>query len=172
MSAMNDNLSKPDILRNLYPISAAEAVKWGKGLELEWELKNRFPLGEELISCGKLDHQIGADVKKLFAKCWVCVAVEFLAGDVVVPGFQKLQGFDHGNRGYVVKTYREEFHLVSWREVPEDNPDAISLYVSTPITDPDTPRFRFDSVFLAGGEMGKRIAKQHHTMAIQAREQR
>ena len=145
---MGKEFPKTDVLAALYPFSAVQIVQIGQPLQnLELILKTVTVIVGKQEQIVLQDHQIGADVKKLFTACRSCVAVEFLPGDVVVPVFQKAMAFDHGNRGYVVRTFSDQFHLVSWRQVPDDYPDAISLYVATPITDPRSPRFRFDPAF-------------------------
>lgn len=144
---MAQELRKTDVLVTLFPLTAVQIVQIGQSLDLEFVLKNVTVVDGKQLPVGRLDHQIGADVKKLFEVCRSSVAVEFLRGDVVVSDYQKSLAFDHNDRGFVVQTFSDQFHLVSWREVPADYPCAISMYVSTPITEPQSPRFRFDPAF-------------------------
>ena len=153
---------KTDVLAALYPFTATQIVQIGQSLDLESVLRNIAVIEGKQIQAVILNHQIGADVKRLFSVYRASVAVEFLRGDVVVSDFQKLLDFDHSDRGFVVQTFSDQFHLVSWREVPKDIPFAISMYVSTPITDLQSPRFRFDPAFY-GTEYTKQMVALHLT---------
>lgn len=84
----NEPLKTHDVLRDLYPISANEAVTFGNGLDVYYYIHNMTPLDDQLLNVGKLDYQIGADVEKLMEKTWVAVAVQFLVGDVPISNYE------------------------------------------------------------------------------------